>query len=85
MFLLFFFFVVVSIYFFLRVSWLTCLLLSISQVVECTICQINYRGPEFKENQYQFALSSLYFKSVVSDKVTMEDMMVIVSIAGSQA
>jgi len=71
--------------FFLRVSWLTCLLLSISQVVECTICQINYRGPEFKENQYQFALSSLYFKSVVSDKVTMEDMMVIVSIAGSQA
>lgn len=80
-----FFFVVVSIYFFLRVSWLTCLLLTISQVVECTICQINYRGPEFKENQYQFALSSLYFKSVVSDKVTMEDMMVIVSIAGSQA
>lgn len=54
-------------------------------MVECTICQINYRGPEFKENQYQFTLSSLYFKSVVSDKVTMEDMMVIVSIAGSQA
>lgn len=85
MFFVVFFVVVVSIYFFLRVSWLTCLLLSISQVVECTICQINYRGPEFKENQYQFALSSLYFKSVVSDKVTMEDMMVIVSIAGSQA
>lgn len=83
--MLFFFVVVVSIYFFLRVSWLTCLLLSISQVVECTICQINYRGPEFKENQYQFAFSSLYFRSVVSDKVTMEDMMVIVSIAGSQA
>lgn len=53
-------------------------------MVECTICQINYRGPGFKENQYQFALSSLYFKSVVSDKVTMEDMMVIVSVAGSQ-
>lgn len=85
MFFVVFFVVVVSIYFFLRVSWLTCLLLSISQVVECTICQINYRGPEFKENQYQFALSSLYFRSVVSDKVTMEDMMVIVSIAGSQA
>lgn len=79
-----FFVAVVSIYVFLRVSWLTCLLLSISQVVECTICQINYRGPGFKENQYQFALSSLYFKSVVSDKVTMEDMMVIVSVAGSQ-
>ena len=85
MFFVVFFVVVVSIYFFLRVSWLTCLLLTISQVVECTICQINYRGPEFKENQYQFTLSSLYFKSVVSDKVTMEDMMVIVSIAGSQA
>lgn len=55
-------------------------------MVECIICQINYRGQEFKENQYQFALSSLYyFKSVVSDKVTMEDTMVILSIAGRQA